>query len=299
MESSSGPRTGSRIRMTLQNALPGIETILKSGGTTAYQFTLHDAEHAFRVAERMAGLLLSTELLGQLGDFEIAFLLLAAYLHDIGMTPERTLADRHWRYLTLGDKSKLCSGEQTAFQEWLDQEWGGLEPPVTLDTIAVTGVSAAEEVFAYYCRHRHNDWSERWIWDNLLDTQPGLYSGWTEDLITLCRSHHEDLTDLRQPRFDARVVGNPGQSLNLRYLAALLRLADVLEFDPERTPAVILRHRTIPVSSRIYWAKDHAIGFTVDQPAYRILLSARTPNAVIHNAVLRTGLDVDAELAAA
>ena len=41
--------------------------------------------------------------------------------------------------------------------------------------------------------------------------------------------------------------------VNLRYLACVLRVADILEFDPERTPDIIYRHRNISRDSRIFW----------------------------------------------
>ena len=246
------------IILTLENCLPDIETILRSSGTSSYQFTLHDDQHAFRVSERMIDLLPS-EFLEQSSEIELALLLLAAYLHDIGMTPNRELTRRHWQYLITGDQRLLDPSEQRELQHWLDTEWKGLEPPIADNTLTTSGIPLLEHVFAFYCRHKHNDWNELWIRQNLLDAKHGLYAGWTEDLIVLCRSHHENLPELRQSRFDARVVGNPGYALNLRYLAAILRLADVLEFDPERTPPVILEHRAIPVENRIYSTKDQAI----------------------------------------
>jgi Histidine kinase-, DNA gyrase B-, and HSP90-like ATPase len=124
-----------------------------------------------------------------------------------------------------------------------------------------------------------------------------MYSGWIQDLSYLCRSHHEDLSALRMGRFDARVIGNPGKTLNLRYLAALLRVADILEFDPERTPDVILKHRDIPAGSRIFWYRDHGLGLHLDKTDKQLILSARTSNALVHRAVLEVIDAVDRELA--
>src|SRR4051794_32398040 len=44
------------VQQTLRNALPEMETVLRSGGTAPLDFTLHDDGHAFRVAERMVAL---------------------------------------------------------------------------------------------------------------------------------------------------------------------------------------------------------------------------------------------------
>src|SRR5262245_8982975 len=74
----------------VQTWMPAIETVLKSAGTVPLDFTLHDADHGFRVAERMVQLCPSRTL-DKLGAYECALLLLAAYLHDIGMAPSRTV----------------------------------------------------------------------------------------------------------------------------------------------------------------------------------------------------------------
>jgi hypothetical protein len=77
----------------------------------------------------------------------------------------------------------------------------------------------------------------------------------------------------------------------------LLRVSDVLEFDPERTPPVIFNHRVISKRSIIYWNKDHDINFLIDHANHLLLLGARTPNSIIHKAVLETVASIDAELA--
>lgn len=73
---------------TLTAWMRHMQEILRHGGTAPLDFTLHDADHSFRVAERIHQLLTRTTR-GNLSDYELALLLLAAYGHDIGMTPER------------------------------------------------------------------------------------------------------------------------------------------------------------------------------------------------------------------
>src|SRR5882672_2569367 len=85
--------------------------------------------------------------------------------------------------------------------------------------------------------------------------------------------------------------------MNLRYLAALLRVADVLEFDPERTPPIILQHRKIAPKSRIFWHRDQGIAFEIIPDKPELILSARTPDALIHKAVLSVATFVNIELA--
>jgi hypothetical protein len=280
-------------RRTLEACLPGIETILRSGGTSPLDFTLHDDQHSFRVAERIFTLMQAH--VDSFATNELSLLLLSAYLHDIGMSPTRDKVQRHFRYLFTGADNLLNPIERADLQKWLDQNWGALTPPITA-TNKATGLSLSEEACAYYCRARHNDWSEEWIEENLKNIAPGLYAGWIDDLITLCKSHHEDYYALLDPKFDARLVGSPATSLNLRYLAALLRVADVVEFDPERTPPIILEHRKIAAASRVFWHRDQGISFEIVADKPELIFSARTPDAYIHKAVLTVAEYVNAEL---
>ena len=290
-------RTGENdpARLTLQMSMPTIETVLAKGGTAAPDFTLHDEEHGFGVAQRMAELI-PADVLKQMGSFELSLLLLSAYLHDIGMTPKRDVVQRHYRYILTAEEGLLTLKEVSDLEYWLDQEREGLELPVPEGPASATDVQLADELLAYYCRHRHNDWSEDWIREELRNIDPGLYPEWIHDLVALCRSHHEGLHDLRTGRFDAKMAGHPSQVVNLRYLAALLRVADVLEFDPERTPPVILRHRNISPESKVYWHKDQGISLTIKADKRQILLTARTPDAHIHRAVNETIDAINSEL---
>jgi molecular chaperone HtpG len=74
-------------RRFLVEAMPRIESVLMAGSSSPKDFTLHDAGHSFRVTEWMARLIPSG-VLRDISHNEVAQLLLAAYLHDTGMTPQ-------------------------------------------------------------------------------------------------------------------------------------------------------------------------------------------------------------------
>jgi len=281
------------VRTSLNQCMPMIQHVLAQGGTAALDFTLHDSGHAFRVAQRMTGIIPSDVLLN-LSAYELAMLLLSAYLHDIGMTPERRKVSLHHSYLLTGDPQDLSQDEINKFQEWLDNEGSGIVPPLTQQPTTTETLRLAGELITYYCRHRHNDWSEEWIKKNLSEYNLGTYVDWIDDLVTLCCSHHYGYHELVKEKFDPRPIGSPARVVHLRYLACVLRIADVLEFDPERTPDVILRHRDISPDSLIYWWKDHHISMV--QEDNRLFLSARPPKAYIHRAIEMTADQVDDEL---
>jgi hypothetical protein len=281
------------FRPVLRQIFPEVQTLLAAGGTAPLDFTLHDADHAFRVAQRMIDLL-PEGVLGRLSPQELALLLLAAYLHDIGMTPARSKVTLHYQYLLSGDPQTLTPAEVEVFRAWLDGSDREVAVPLCRGTPTPEALRLADELITYYCRARHNDWSAEWIEAHLRGRTLGSYAGWVEDLVTLCRSHHEGYAELVGQEFDPRIVGASGWVVHLRYLACLLRVADVLEFDPERTPEVVFQHRGIARSSRIYWHKDHHIAFRRD--GQKLVIAARPPDARLHRAIELTADDVEREL---
>ena len=283
---------GAHCIRLLEACMDDIEDLLHSGGGGASEdFTLHDDGHAFRVAQRMSDIL--GEQLARISVYDLTMLLLSAYLHDIGMTPARPRVDAHFAYLRRGDRSRLDDNEVRSLQKWLDDFHGGLVPPVIGDAANPEGERFLRLLMAHYARSRHNDWSEAWIRERLADERDPYY-GWLEDLVRLCRSHHEGYERLRGDDFDPQLIGSPAGYLHLRHCACILRVADVLEFDPERTPDVVFEHRGIDESSAIYWRKDHALAFELVNGA--VVINARPPNAYIHRAVLETIDGVNHEL---
>ena len=74
----AGSQASSFMR-TLEGWMNKLDTVLRSGGTSPQDFTLHDEKHSLRVADRMEQLL-TDEIRGNLTDYEIALLFLARQL---------------------------------------------------------------------------------------------------------------------------------------------------------------------------------------------------------------------------
>jgi len=291
--SESSSSHAEAVRRVLNTAMPLIERILSVGGTSPLDFTLHDAGHSFRVAERMSQII-PADVLPNLSDFELALLLLAAYLHDIGMTPERRHVECVYKFLLTADQDAAWSDERKELEKWLDETHGDTRLPLDLKSNPHRSLLLANELVTDYCRHRHNDWSEQWIRENTSNLSLDGYPGFITDLITLCRSHHEGYPALVSDRFNPRYVGSPPAIVHLRYAAAALRIADVLEIDPERTPKVILRHRGVRPSSLIYWWKDAEI--SIRQEGGNLSVYARPGSAKVHHAVKMTVDQINSEL---
>ena len=298
LQESIKPDKANVVRF-LENWMPQIQTILHSSGTSPKDFTLHDAGHAFRVAERMSEII-PCETQECMSPYDLAFLIMSAYLHDIGMCPEQKKVSSHYHYLLTGKQDILNESEIAQFQSWLDDDQEGIMPPLCQDKPTSNDLCKASKLISHYCRHRHNDWSADWIRSNspkrIHDKyEPlGNFTDWIDDLILLCQSHHFGRDRLAEESLNSRLVAAPAQVLNLRYLACVLRIADILEFDPERTPEVILNHRDIDPSSLIFWYKDHGISPKIEN--WRLVISSRPDNAKLLRAIEEMLDQIDDEL---
>jgi len=292
IEQHDSPRS-STIAGAVAKILAIAEPILAQGGTMPWEFTLHDPGHSRRVADRAAGIV-PADVLNSLSIHELALLLLASYLHDIGMTPEARKVTGHANYLLIGDQSGLTVAELAKFRDWLDLESPGLLPSSAGTVSSPEQLRVARELISHYSRSQHVVWGKEWIDEHLRGMSIGNYEGWIDDLMALCESHGRGFDFLRTPRFDCRMVDSPPEIVNLRFLAMVLRVADILEIDPERTPEVLLRHRDVPESSVPFWLKDHGISLLIE--GNRVTVYARPTTALLHRAILETVGEIDAEL---
>ena len=146
-------------RHYISSWLDDVETLLAKSATAPLDFTLHDDEHSFRVAQRMDELI-PRDTAAKMSVYELALLLMAAYLHDIGMNPNRGIVRQIRDFLLTGKAEGLSGAEASLLQVWLDQSFPGTEPPLMAHTEAER-IYLAELYTSYYCRYRHNDWRRR------------------------------------------------------------------------------------------------------------------------------------------
>ncbi|HEV7587283.1 MAG TPA: hypothetical protein VGO40_04055, partial [Longimicrobium sp.] len=220
------------------------------------EYTLHDDTHLVAVVDLM-GRLLPEKTLAALQPLELTALILAAGLHDVGMTP------------TEEEAQELRSAEDTAAPTARQIEYRRFRakhPDIVrrAETLAAAGrARESEEVNGYllaeFLRITHGERADRVIRERFrADCQYGDVN-FTDQLAAVCRSHTEGITALEAlPVYD--LVRPGGEFCNWRFVAVLLRLADVLDFDAKRTPAALFRHLGVrtPVSVR-EWRKHQQV----------------------------------------
>jgi hypothetical protein len=208
-------------------------------------YTLHDPEHSFRVAENMAKMI-PKQTLNQLNSIEISVLLYAAYLYDIGMAASQ---DDLYAWLKSNDYEAFIAAHDNwesairSYERHRDKPEDEGTPAKTPDDLVLRQLQ--DVAYTDYLREKHAQRGSDFILarfgakgqsDNKIQVQEVNYA---EYVALVCKSHGDSATLLKGERFrrDAHVGKFP---LNLQYCAVILRLADLADLDPERTPKVLL-----------------------------------------------------------
>ncbi len=259
------------------------------------QYTLHDETHFLRVTQLMGYLIPDTVTLNSL---ELALLILAAFFHDQGMVledaeftaldynPQFKLFKNNWiidhpNYREISQRAidkRLSKSERKKCHD-LEIE---LNAALFTDFVRIThGTRSAEFVNLQYRR------------DKRLDAF-GL--NLASHLARLCISHTISVDELGSQLKLAYDESVGPLTINMVYLAVTLRLADLLDFDVERTPDELFRtiHFTSDVSL-IEWAKHRAVEGWVVTPE-QIRFTVRCSHPAYQRAVLRFMDYIDGEL---
>ena len=178
-------------------------------------YTLHDEVHICNVMLLMAELL--GDRISSLTRDETALLVMAACCHDIGMS------------YTEGEKKELLNNKDVV-RRYLDKN-----PSEYVKAYAAGGEEPdlSDEIKMNFFRSIHH---ER-IGELLQKIEwPRALRGSIDkvDLIRVCKSHGEEVSEL--------AALDQVHSLDRRFCAILLRLADILDFDDSRAPQAIYEY---------------------------------------------------------
>jgi molecular chaperone HtpG len=172
-------------------------------------FTLHNTGHSFRIMEYMSKLVNDYT---KLTELEIALLIYSALLHDIGMAVSTEDID-----LIKADTFPFCDVKFSAMKKIMGDD----------ESLALQE----------FVRRIHASLSARYIRKNLKEKLviPKLITlDFTNELALICESHTEDYDWIKSKLRTNEIRGD--YSFNSQYIATILRLADILDIDSNRTP---------------------------------------------------------------
>lgn len=277
-------------------------------------FTMHDRVHGRKVAHLMWHIL-KPERRQLLTPPEIGILIVAAHLHDLGMG--LSPAERDARLAPeseLWDKLEIEDTVRVAIEK-LRAEIGDEKTSESLKRRAEQQLFQAEEALLTQDTRERHATRERYAEilallkdfhkndpTKIPDIEATLsFDGdsFRDKLIDVCASHNEDADalvandekNLDRPRFPSNFpVGLC--TADLHTAAAALRLADILDFDRERTPAVLF-HYLLPTTlgglenrSILEWSKHLAVSnWHIERDA--IVFRGRSQSHILHHAVVQ------------
>lgn len=201
----------SAVKKICQYGVDRAETIRD----TFPMFTLHNETHICNVMRLMTDLL--GDNLNKLTRDEAAMLIMSACCHDIGMSYSEEEKEELRK-----DEDRLNKYLEHNHSEYVKAYSSGNTVPIMTD-----------DMFQNYLRSIHH---ER-VMELLLDAEwSSVLEGKIdrEDLICVCQSHGKDISSLDKMEMTATV--------DLRFCAILLRLADILDFDTSRAPEAVYRY---------------------------------------------------------
>lgn len=248
-------------------------------------FTLHDETHICNVMRLMMNLLgKDAEMLSR---DEAAMLVLAACCHDIGMSYSD---EEKERLKTNSDKLKQYLDAHP--EEFVKAYKNGTDKPQITD-----------EMLSKFLRSIHHERVAEILRKNENFTWPEILKGKVsrENVIRVCQSHGNDVASLDNL--------NPTPSIDTRFCAVLLRLADILDFDTSRAPLAVYdycgfdkRNDPSSIFSKGEWEKHlDSQGFDFENvkdrsAAYELDYSATSRSLQVEQAIRRYLDWVDDEL---
>lgn len=274
--------------------------LMKVTPTHFPEYTLHDETHLLSVTYLMGRILSVSGSFENLSYIEITILILAAYLHDIGMAPNREKVDK------IIESSDFVLYRETRRRdlENLREIEVILEQPRLSDPERIKlrrkEIEIDQSILTEYLRQRHGEIGAEFIinkWSN--------DDGWVieknnlaESVSWVCKGHtlkHSQLVHEYSDKYPhEKHIGE--NKVNILYCTLILRLADILDFDRKRTPQVLYENISPQNDvSVVEWNKHMSVnGWEISHET--ILFECECTSSVYEKA-LREYLDyIDEEL---
>lgn len=252
------------------------------------EFTLHDGDHQFRVLFLIEKLL-PPGTADRLTAPEAMLLILTAFFHDIGMAPSEDEV-LSWKKVWDKDPGRLSTTQRIEYERF--QRYCASRP----DEMARIKAFEKQENFSQgnlargylisdYIRTTHADRARQIINNDWVNKIVYRDTDLTSEFAALCLSHNQDAQVLLDMERD--YLCGPGVHACLPLVGVLLRLADILDFDAKRTPAVLFSHLFVrhPVSLS-EWSKHRSVeawDITSDHIQYSVKCDHPAIEASLHD----------------
>lgn len=272
-------------------AVDRLKTVIKN----MPEFTLHDDTHVFNMLT-IGGKIIPSMSIQRLSIPDLFMLIVSIFLHDIGMAPDEKHIMAWKNQLSDSEYDDELRKEKESFSRFRMTYTHQLSD---IDRLIAEGeVSKAQLledfIITEYIRMTHSTRARKIIatyWNGKIVYQD---TDLTEDLASICFSHNEDCTYLLH--METFKVCGQDTYLCIPFVATMLRLVDIIDFDPKRTPLVLFSHLAVknPVSL-MEWKKHQSINaWTISSK--KLIFSAQCEHPAIEAAILSFCNQIDEEL---
>lgn len=251
------PEVITLVNEVVSFAVQRTKTIIRHMG----EFTLHDGDHLFRVLNLME-ILMTDQNIMELSIPELMLLILSAFVHDIGMSPDEKEIltwKKVWDISPTFDDTK----EEVSFNGFKRFYSARPEQEAIINELIEQGKnSTADTIKSYliteYIRQTHAERAREIIFINWNSKIQYRDTDLTTEFAQICFSHNEDALTLLE--LDKNYLCGANTVVCLPLLGVILRLADILDFDAKRTPSILYSHLYVrhPVSIK-EWNKHRAV----------------------------------------
>lgn len=250
----------------IQEVFEQVKDILNSRVQHVFpNFTLHNTGHSFRIMEYMSKLVNDYT---KLSELEITLLVYSALLHDIGMAVSSEDIE-----LIKADSFPFCEVKFSAMKKLMAND--------------------EDLALQEYVRRIHASLSSKYILENLKDKLviPKLITlDFTNELALICESHNEDYDWIKSKLRTNEIRGD--YYFNSQFIATILRLADILDIDSNRTPYNLYKLISPKGFSDKEWKQHFVISnnekiiLNEKTQQKKIVFHGKSTNASIHRKLL-------------
>lgn len=222
------------------------------------KYTLHNRDHIKKVFH-LGGVIISDKTYESLNQVEVLLFLYAAYLHDLGMAVtndefNKLLVDPSF-IESIGRWSDLNNAIESARNEYAKSK-DEIKPLLEKELFDLHKVAMANYLRPLHATNSRYAALIKFIKDSSGKTDLFEVGGqnFEGELILICESHNlssvvlGEMLSAHQDKFP-RTMPLGGVNVNVQFIAALLRVSDVLDFDFERTPKILFESLGIKYSN--------------------------------------------------
>ncbi|MTK09595.1 MAG: metal-dependent phosphohydrolase [Hungatella sp.] len=282
------------ILTLIQNVGEYTIAISKSIIMNMREYTLHDDDHIFGMLY-LAGKLIPKDTLEKLSTADIMMIILSIFLHDIGMSPEGELI-RAWKNQLLENEMVPYKNDIAEFQRFRS---GFVRELQEIEFFQKNKQYAKaqlleDQIITNYIRNTHADRARKLIAKDWAGKIKYKDADLTSTLAEICFSHNENHLAL----LDMETIKLCGEDtfLCVPFIAVILRLTDIMDFDSKRTPNILFSHLTIKNAvSLSEWVKHLSVsGWTFQRDT--VTFSAQCSHPAIEASIKDFCNQIDDEL---